>query len=728
MPNGNDRLFAFINHRRIPRPLRAIFLRLLRLWHRLEIILARNFGLATHEDRVFFLLVPTVGFMAGFTGFLVTLLIGAVQRLLWGAPRDIVNAANTAPAWVSIAAPVVGGVVVGAIIWWSRQSVAGHGISGIVETVNFRNGEIRARPVILRLAAAIATVGSGGSLGREGPTIGTGSMLASQVGSRLGISPQRLKILVGCGAAGGMAAIYNAPVGAALFATEVILASFALEVFGPLVVSSVIATLIGRTLIGREPIYMVSGYGLKTAWEIVAYIGLGVLGAFMSIAFTKGIRFWEIFFERLLLPRYLKPILGLGLVGVLGLYLPEVFGNGFETITRAVHEGIDLRFLVILPLAKLAAVGVTIGSGCPGGLFTPSLFVGALTGGIYGFAMNQLFPAITTSYGAYAVVGMAAIAAGTSHAPISAIMILFEMTGNYDLILPIMIASIISSLVSKRLYPYSIYLDPLHRRGLVLPRKPAEMALSDLSVKSLLREDRELLRPTDTFKVVVEKFLSTRRQRLFVVSPEGRLQGEISLHEIKHMLDEPVLPGVVAHDLMQDVLITANLNDPVSRATELFSHSDYERIPVVDPAGRFVGLLAKRDILSFYAREILNRPALMTTFVSEEPAKEELSRVELPVDYAVRLVRTPSWLAGRSLDEAALPLKYGVRIIEIRRASSSGSELVIPDASSIIQPDDDLIVLGSGRAIDEFTRVRVVPAAEPPPRAPTAPPEAPVRR
>lgn len=701
MPDEKEPLIAFLSRHRIPRLIRVVLWRLLRWWHRLEIFLARNFGLATYQDRVFFVLVPLVGMLAGVTGFVVTYLTARIQQILWGTPRDIVSAADQAAPWISIGAPVAGGIVVGLIIWWSRQSVSGHGISGIVETVSFRNGEVRPRPVLLRLVASIATVGSGGSLGREGPTIGTGAMLGSWLAERLGLSPQRLKILVGCGAAGGMAAIYNAPVGAALFATEVILASFAMEVFGPLVIASVIATLIGRTLIGREPIYMISGYGLTSAWEIVAFIGLGVLGAFMSIAFSGGIRFWEIFFNRILLPRALKPILGMGLLGVVGLYLPEVFGNGFETITRTVHEGIDLRFLLILPLAKLLAVGLTLGSGCPGGLFTPSLFFGALTGAVYGFGVHSLFPTITSSYGAYAVVGMAAIVAGTSHAPISAIMILFEMTGNYDLILPLMIAAIISSLISKRIYPYSIYMDPLHRRGLLLPRRPAEEAFADLQVRSLLREDRELLRPDDSFKNVVEKFLNTRRQRLFVVNLDQRLEGEISLHEIKHMLDEPVvIPGVVAHDLMREVILTVGLDDPLRRATELFAQSDYERLPVLDAAGRFVGHLAKRDILSFYAREILNRPKLITTY-TDDPAGE-VGRLELPPDYSVRLVSAPGWLVGRSLADAALPLRHGIRVIEIRRPSGNGSELVIPDAASIVKPGDGLIVLGSAQAIDEF--------------------------
>jgi CBS domain-containing protein len=309
---------------------------------------------------------------------------------------------------------------------------------------------------------------------------------------------------------------------------------------------------------------------------------------------------------------------------------------------------------------------------------------------------------------------MAAITAGTSHAPISAIMILFEMTGNYDLILPLMIASIIASLLSRKLHPHSIYLDPLHRKGLVLSRRPAEAALAELPVKNLVREDHEQLRPSDGFNLVVDRFLSTRRQRLFVVHPDGRLLGEVSIHDIKHILDEARgIPGIVVHDLMRPSTIMAREDDRLDRAIQAFSESDHERIPVVDVAGRYRGFLAKRDVLSLYARELQGQKVLTTTFISGPPGDGAEQKVELPHDYVVRVVAIPPSLAGRSLEEAAFPQKYGVRVIEIRRPTSN-PELVIPHAASVLEAGDRLIVLGTTAEVRAFLEAcRSSPAESP---------------
>jgi CIC family chloride channel protein len=574
-------------------------------WRRLELFLARNLGLRSDEDRLFFLLVPGVGLVAGFVGFAVTAAIYGVQRVLWGSATDFAATAAAAPPWMRVAVPAFGGVLVGLIVFLVRRRMTGHGISGIIEAVALRRGDIPPGPSLQSLAASIVAVGSGGSLGREGPTIRTSAMGASWLGQRFNVSERRRRILVGCGAAAGIAAIYNTPVGAALFGMEVILGSFALDVFGPLVVASVIATFVGRSLIGSEPMYQVAGEGLVSWWELGTFAGLGLLGAFASAGFTRGIGGFEAGFRGLgRLPDWAKPVLGMALVGVLGLVVPQVYGNGFETITAALHGGLPLTLLVVLPFAKIAASGLTLGSGCPGGLFTPSLFVGAMLGGLYGTWLDGVFPGQTSGAGAYAAVGMAALAAGTSHAPISAIMMLFEITGNYDLILPLMLASILSSLVSRRLTPASIYIEPLLRRGVRLPRRSGEFETPDVRVAGLVRPDPDTLTPGAPWRHVVDRFLGVNRQRLFVLDADRRLLGAISLHDLKHVLDTPgVGDVVVAQDLMTPVPIVLRDSDDVPAAVALFARSEFERVPVVDADGRFLGVLGKSDVLGLYARD-----------------------------------------------------------------------------------------------------------------------------
>jgi chloride channel protein, CIC family len=671
----------------------------------LEFTLARRFGLATREERLFFLLIGAVGVVGGLLGVATEGLIQGVQTLLWGSPGELLEVARRATRWQVIAAPTCGGLLVGAIIWLGRRPVGGEGMATLIEAVALSGGKIPPRPVLWNALGAIATVGSGGSLGREGPMIRLGAMISSWLGQRFGLPPHRVKILVGCGAAAGLAATYNVPIGGALFAMEVILGNFALEIFGPIVASSVIATVIARSVVGNAPLYAAPGYTLTSGWELLPYAGLGVVGALASLAFMFGVEGGRKLFKKLtFLPAPLKPILGMALVGVVGLFVPYALGRGYGTINLTlteklrlpVHPELTLLVLLLLAAAKLLATALTSGSGGSGGLFTPSLCFGALVGAAYGYTAHWLWPHLTSQhYGAYAAVGMVAVMAGTSHAPISAILILFEFTGNYDLILPVMLAAIVASRLAKRLREYSIYTEPLHGRGIELPWRMEEAVLAGLKAEDLVRPDPDVLRPSDDYRKVVETFLSGRRQRLFVVDEDGRLLGAISLHDIKHALEHPeALTAVVAHDLMVPVGTVVSKDERLHRATQLFAQSENERLPVVDENGRLLGVLAKRDLMAVYAQEVLGRPSVLATFVSSRDSGTSRQYVELPPDFALRMVPVPDHLVGRSLAEARLPQTLGARVIEIKRQGRHGEEQVIPDADTILQQGDLLVVIG----------------------------------
>ncbi|HEX2224149.1 MAG TPA: chloride channel protein, partial [Thermoanaerobaculia bacterium] len=561
-------------------------------------------------------------------------------------------------------------------------------------------------------------------LGREGPMIRLGAMISSWLAARLRLEPHRLKVLVGCGAAAGLAAAYNVPVGGALFAMEVILGNFALDIFGPIVASSVISTLISRSVLGNTPLFAGQDYTLVSGWEILLYAGLGVVGGIASVLFVLGVRTGRRAFKGMrFLPDPLKPVLGMTLLGCLALWVPHVLGGGQAAINMVLSGNLQLPegfglpssftvlFLLGLAFAKLLATALTAGSGAAGGLFTPSLFFGALIGDAYGQWSHTVWPEVASPGEAYAIVGMAAVAAGTSHAPISAILILFELTGNYELILPLMVASITSSLLSRRLYRHSIYTEALRGAGIDLPWRMEEAVLAGLKAKDLARPDLDTLRPGAHYAEVVDKFFATRRQRLFVVAPDGLLLGAVSLHDIKHVLETPdLLTAVVAHDLMAPVDRVVRDDERLHRATEYFAHSDYERLPVVDAAGRLQGLLAKRDLLAVYAQEVLGRPALLATFVSE--SQDSRQYVELPPDFSLRMVPVPRELVGKTLAEARLPQTTGTRVLEIRRPSRPGEEdQLIPDAGTRLEPGDVFLLLGPTVAIESLMKGEL-PAAE----------------
>ena len=706
--------------------------RRVREWVRsLDFTLARRFGLANREDRVFFLLIGLIGVISGLLGLTTEFLIGLIQRVLWGSSGSLMEIVPEVPRWRVVVAPAIGGVLLGLIVWLSRRRLkgeaSGEGMASLIEAVALSGGKIAPRPVLINGLAAIVTVGSGGSLGREGPMTRLGAMVSSWMGQRFDLPPHRLKILVGCGAAAGLAATYNIPIGGTLFAMEVILGNFALEIFGPIVAASVIATLIARSLTGNEPLYAAPDYALSSGWEMLLYVGLGIVGAFASVAFMIGVSWGGAGFKKLskmkILPRPFQPVVGMALLGILGLYMPYALGRGTGLINMALAGELKLPsrlalpgeltifFLLGLAVVKLAATAITRGSGGSGGLFTPSLAFGALVGGAYGYWAHSLWPHAASPYGAYAAVGMAAVMAGTSHAPISAILILFEFTGNYDLILPVMLASILSSLIARRLRPYSIYTEALRGRGVDLPWRMEEAVLAGLKAENLVRADPTTLRPGDSYGDVVKKFLSTRRQRLLVVGADGKLLGAVSLHDIKSALEHPeTVTAVVAYDLMVPVDHVLKKEERLHRATEIFAHSDYERLPVVDDEGVFLGVIAKRDLLAVYAQEVLGRPALLTTFVSSGDAQAR-QYVEIPPDFSLRLVPVPEELIGKTLAEARLPQVLGARVMEIRRRGKTGEEAVIPSAETRLEPEDLLLLLGPTAKVEALAKGQVAEEA-----------------
>jgi chloride channel protein, CIC family len=710
------------------------WLQRVRDWARsLDFTLARRFGLANREDRLFFLLIGLVGVIGGLLGIATEFLITHLQKLLWGETGDLLTIApKMQPRWMVMVPLAVGGVLVGFILWLGRRRLkgeaSGEGMATLIEAVALSGGKIAPRPALVNALAAIATVGSGGALGREGPMIRLGSMISSWMGQRVDLPPHRLKILVGCGAAAGLAATYNIPIGGALFAMEVILGNFALEIFGPIVASSVIATLIARSLVGNEPLYAAPDYALASGWEMLLYVGLGIVGAVASVVFMVGVSWGSKAFKFLgkakILPRPFQPVVGFALLGLIGIYIPHALGRGYGAINLALAgelklptlfalpQQLTVLFLLWLALVKLTATALTRGSGGAGGLFTPSLVFGALVGAAYGSLVHAEWPTLASPYGAYAAVGMAAVMAGTSHAPISAILILFEFTGNYELILPVMVASILSSLLARRLRPTSMYTESLRGRGVDLPWRMEEAVLAGLKAETLCRPDPHVLRPGEHYSDVVERFLSTRRQRLFVVGEDGKLLGAVSLHDIKHALEHPqTLTAVVAHDLMLPVERTLHKDERLHRATELFAHSDFERLPVVDDDGRFLGLIAKRDLLAVYAQEVLGRPALLATFVSSQDSQASRQYVEIPPDFALRLVPVPEDLVGKTLAEARLPQTLGARVMELRRRGKLGEELILPSADTRLQEGDLLLLLGPTAKLDAMSQGKMADEA-----------------
>jgi chloride channel protein, CIC family len=440
----------------------------------------------------------------------------------------------------------------------------------------------------------------GASLGREGALVQTGAAAGSWLADRFGVTRRQARLLVACGAASGIAAAYNVPIGGALFGLEVLLGSFALELFGPVVVSCVTATIISHIVAGTSPSYVIPAYQLMRPREVIVGVALAPVLGIASALFVRVMGWIEVQLYRV--PRgaaLLLPPVGMALVGVASIRFPELLGNGYDTVKAALLGQIPLTLLLMLPFLKLAATALCAGVGVPGGLFTPSLFYGALLGGGLGELVQRVLPSIAAPPGAFALVGMAGVLAGTTHAAVSAVLIIFELTGDYGVILPLMACAAIAAATSRAIEPDSLYTAPLHRRGVKLPELPRPEWLKVTPVTTLLSRDAERVSPETPFKTLLPRLLSLPAGRdLYVVGPLGELLGVIALDALKGTIpDEALLSMIVAADVMDEDLPPITTGTTLSEVAARFAEADLERLPVVDEHHRLVGTVSKRDVL-----------------------------------------------------------------------------------------------------------------------------------
>ncbi|MGD2115853.1 MAG: chloride channel protein, partial [Acidobacteriota bacterium] len=551
-----------------------------------------------------------IGVLGGFGAVLFRKMIGIVLKGTWGDWTMSLDLVRAHPWWWVVLAPAAGGLVVGPLVYFFAQEAKGHGVPEVMEAVALRAGVIRPRLVAVKSLASAISIGTGGSVGREGPIVQIGAALGSSIGQWLKVSGRRLRTLVGCGAAAGIAATFNAPIAGALFAVEVILADFAVARFSPIVISSVIATVVSRHYLGNHPAFEVPEYGLVSAWELPVYLLLGLVAALVGLVFIWSLYRLEDLFEDLPMVPWLLTALGGLLVGGIGFVHPEVLGVGYEAITEALRGHLGLGVLLTLLVAKLLATGLTLGSGGSGGILAPSLFLGATTGGVVGLAAHGLLPTVTASPGAYALVGMGAVVAGATHAPLTAILIIFELTSDYSLIVPLMMSCIIATLVTTRVKRESIYTMKLIRRGVDLSRGQDINVLKALKVEDVMDEPAMEVPADAPLGEVIGELTGSPRPVVYVVDGERRLRGFIVAEDLRHALEHAhAAPFLIAADLAREDLHPLTPEVGLDSVMRLFAGKNREELPVVagDGSGRLVGVVSRRHLIDAYQTELMKR-------------------------------------------------------------------------------------------------------------------------
>jgi len=534
-----------------------------------------------------------VGFLGACTAVLFTSLTEKVQELLWGTDGDLVASAARFPPWLRLVVPIGGGLVAGLVLQFLSRLARGQTSTDYMEAV-LGEGSIRVRPTLVKSTSSLFSIASGGSIGREGAMVQLSGMLASWLGRHRGFSRPRLKLIVACGAAAGIASAYNSPLTGALFVAEIMVGSLAMESLGPLVFSSVLATVTTRQILGEGPRFHLRTFELVSPWELGPYLALGVTLGFLAPWFVRTLEAAERLFRATRLPLALRLALGGAVVGLFSLVWPEVWGNGAASVNSFLQDGWEWKALLFVVGAKLVATAATVGAGAVGGVFTPTLFTGAGLGYLMGLPLHELFPRATAAPSAYALVGMAAFLAGTTQAPLMAMMIVFEMTLDYGTVLPLMLACVAAYFTASGSGAPSIYAHALMRRG------EPWASLEARTVADLIKRDPVHVRRETTFGVLVDYFHRHRHNFVYVTDAEDRFLGAVSLHDIKaHLGEDAIADLLIASELLHDDMPLVTETDSLPHALERFLRFDGDRLPVVNDLQerRLVGSLTKNDLL-----------------------------------------------------------------------------------------------------------------------------------
>lgn len=652
-----------------------------------------------------------IGVFGGYGSVGFKWLIKKLQDIAWGQWMDPVILVSQHPWYWIIFVPAVGILIAAIFIKYFAPEAKGHGVPEVMENVAIRGGVIRLRVVLIKLWASAVSIASGASVGREGPMVQIGATVGSAFGQITQVTSRKMKTFVGCGAAAGIAATFNAPIAGALFALEIIIGDFGLAQFSPIVVSSVVSTVISYQYVEEFGGFDVPAYYLVSPWELIIYVVLGLFAGLVAVVFIRILYKTEDFVEKISVPFFVKALVGGGLIGGMALIYPEIMGNGYEVINDVLLGDVVWSIALILIVWKILATSITLSSGASGGVFAPSLFLGAMSGGFIGSAANSLFPTLTASPGAYALVGMAGVVGAATHAPLTAILIIFELTNNYDIILPVMLTTIIATVFSIMVNKNSIYTMKLKRRGVDINQGRDLNILRSLPISSAMRKTVEKVHENTTLHELMDLMADSQHTVFFIVDNKDQLTGYVSLNDLRKLMgDADVLSHlIIAGDIAHSMRFYLHPKQTLNKAMEVFAQEGIDELPIVESldSKKIAATLWRQDVIEAYNREIFRRDmatGMASKLVSSQSSNEP---VEIVTGFSILEREVPRFLAGQPIRTTHLRDKYGVALILVEKydPKSNSTTEVMPHAGYVLGERDSILVFGETGDIRKFARL-----------------------
>ena len=555
------------------------------------------------------LLAVAIGLTAGLAAIGFRTIIDHVQRFGFGFGGErMVTLVSALPTWRILLVPTAGGLLIGLFVHFFMPGRRPQGVAEVIEANALRGGRM---PLAVGLKAALVnavSIGAGASVGREGPVVHLGASLGAWASKRLHLGRTASRTLLGCGVAAAVAASFNAPIAGTFFALEVVVGHYALTAFAPIVISAVIGTMVSRMYYGDFPAFILPNTTtIVSFWEFPAFALLGVVCAVMAIILMRSIMWTEDIVNRTPVPRWAHPALGGFAVGVIALAYPHVLGVGYEATDAALSGLYPLGLLIALIALKMAATAISLGCGFGGGVFSPSLFIGAMVGGAFGILATSAFPELSSGHGAYTIIGMGAVAGAVLGAPISTILMVFELTNDYAITIAVMIATSIASLITEQTRGHSYFTWQLARRGIAVKGGQDVGLLRTIKARDLITKDFETVAPETPIATVRERLQRARWGELFVIDAGGRLSGVITFSDLHDAAFDTSLDAtLVADDVARKHPTVLLADDDLESALGAYGASGEVNLPVVEDREtmRLVGVAPQHEALLAYQRAL----------------------------------------------------------------------------------------------------------------------------
>ena len=550
-----------------------------------------------------------IGLLAALGAVAFRFLIELFQYLFWTSGDSFLDQVLAAPWWMTLGLPTAGGLITGPIIHHLAPEAKGPGIPAVILSVSAHQSTIRHRVTFLKGLVSSLLLGTGASVGREGPVVQIGASVGSSLAQLFRLRPDLRRVCLACGAAAGIAATFNAPIAGTLFALEVILMNLEVGYISHIVIAAIVGSVLSRAFWGEFPAFEAIPFELVSYFELAGYLLLGIAAGIVSIFFVRLTFGLESLFARLPLPGWIKPALGgLGL-GVLALALPQVLGVGYGTVNAALNNSLLWNTALILLGAKLLATSLCIGSGMSGGILAPSLYLGATLGTAMGILSTQLGFAQSLHPAFFALAGMGAVVSGTTLAPITAIMTIFELTLQYQIILPLMLACISSTLVVRLLFGYSAYEVKLARSGVNIVRGHDVGILRNLHVREFMHRDYAWMHEDSSLRTLYQRLMESPYPHFVVLDANKELAGVVSLRDLRSVLDrfEELADSLAVRDVMTLNPVTLAERETMERAMHVFERHQFSFVPVLEDSEskRVSGILSKDALLTAYDQRVL---------------------------------------------------------------------------------------------------------------------------